>query len=139
MGTPITITNNEFHKDPATEAWQSKVDKLLADINGSLTSLSASQTALAAAVQEIHSQDTQTRRLIMQELEDLTQDVANEKTVVAGAVTLLGGIAARLDAAGTDKAKLAALSTDLRAQTQSLAAAIASVPADPNTVVDPNL
>lgn len=67
----------------------------------------------------------------MEELAVLTQEVAETKTVMGSAVTLLQGLKARLDAAGTDKVKLAELSTDLDTNTNALAAAVsANTPAE---------
>lgn len=63
---------------------------------------------------------------IMDELTVLTQEVTETKTVMASAVTLLQGLKARLDAAGTDKVKLAELSADLDTHTNALAAAVAA-------------
>lgn len=61
---------------------------------------------------------------IMSALSDLQAAVAAEDTVIASAITLLGGLKAQLDAAGTDPVALAALSADIAAQTASLAAAV---------------
>jgi hypothetical protein len=72
--------------------------------------------------QSIHAQNQK----IMEELAVLTQEVAETKTVMASAVTLLQGLKARLDAAGTDKVKLAELSADLDTNTNALAAAVAA-------------
>lgn len=58
------------------------------------------------------------------ELETLTAEVAETKTVMASAVTLLQGLKAKLDAAGTDATKLAALSAELDTNTNALAEAI---------------
>jgi hypothetical protein len=63
-------------------------------------------------------------------LDTLTSDVAAETTVEQSAITLLQGLKASLDAAGTDPAKLAALSTQIESNTAGLAAAItANTPA----------
>ena len=64
----------------------------------------------------------------MNALTDLQAAVAAENTVIAGAVVLLNGIAARLAAAGTDPAALAALTADITANSDALAAAVATVP-----------
>lgn len=73
----------------------------------------------------------------MSALDTLKAEVAEQKTVIASAVTLLAGLKAKLDAAGTDEAALAALSAELDTQTNALAAAIlANTPADP-APVDP--
>jgi hypothetical protein len=59
-----------------------------------------------------------------EQLDKLTQEVAENKTVMASAVTLLQGLKQRLDDAGTDQAKLAELSADLDTNTNALAAAV---------------
>lgn len=77
-------------------------------------------------------------QIAMSKLDDLKADVAAETSVVNSAVTLLGGIAARIDAAvaaaraGDDDA-LSALSTEVKAETQALADAVAA-----NTVAPPS-
>lgn len=58
-------------------------------------------------------------------LDDLVQQVTDEGTVIDGAVTLLDGLKAQLDAAGTDPAKLQALSDSIAASKQKLADAVA--------------
>ena len=75
-----------------------------------------------------------------QKLDTLTAQVAETKTVIGSAVTLIGGLKTRLDAAisaqqnGDDGAALDALSNDLAANTDTLAAAItANTPADMTT------
>lgn len=72
------------------------------------------------------------QKLIMADLTQLTADVAAVKTVAESAITLLQGIKAQLDAAGTDPAKLAELSASLESTQAELAAAItANTPAAP--------
>ncbi len=74
------------------------------------------------------------RKLVFmsQALDTLTASVTAETTVVASAITLLNGLKAQLDAAGTDPAKLADLSAQLDASRTALAAAIvANTPAAP--------
>ena len=58
------------------------------------------------------------------ELDDLTAQVAANKTVLGGAVTLINGIADRIAAAGTDPVALAALTADLKSQDEELGAAV---------------
>jgi hypothetical protein len=66
------------------------------------------------------------------ELDALTQAVADEETVDASVITLLGQLSAQITAAGTDPAKLSALTTRLQAQKQALAdAVVANTPAAP--------
>lgn len=68
----------------------------------------------------------------MADLTTLEQEVAENKTVTESAVTLLKGLKAALDAAGTDPAKLKALSDSLSTQTDDLAAAVSeNTPAAP--------
>lgn len=59
------------------------------------------------------------------ELDQLATDVAKNADVEASAAQTLDQIKALLDAAGTDPAKLAALSTQLGTSRDALAAAIA--------------
>lgn len=74
----------------------------------------------------------------MEELEVLTREVSETKTVMGSAVTLLQGLKERLDAAGTDKVKLAELSADLDTNTNALAAAVAAnTPAETPPVEPP--
>jgi len=69
---------------------------------------------------------------IMSTLDQLTADVAAEDSAVDSAVVLLQGLKAALDAAGTDPAKLAALSADIQAKTKVLSdAVVANTPAAP--------
>jgi hypothetical protein len=65
------------------------------------------------------------------EIATLEAEVAEMKTVQQSAVTLLQGLKQRLDEAGTDAVKLAALSADIDSSTNSLAAAVtANTPAE---------
>lgn len=69
-----------------------------------------------------------------EQLDKLTQEVAENKTVMASAVTLLQGLKQRLDEAGTDATKLAELSAELDSNTNALAAAVtANTPAENET------
>lgn len=64
------------------------------------------------------------------ELNDLEAAVTKEDSVIDSAITLLGGLKAALDAAGTDPVKLKALSDSIGAKTQALSDAIvANTPA----------
>lgn len=64
------------------------------------------------------------------ELQTLTDQVTASVTVQESAITLLNGLKAALDAAGTDPAALAALSASLGTEQQKLADAItANTPA----------
>lgn len=67
-----------------------------------------------------------------QELDDLTTKVANNNTLVGSAITLIQGLKTALDNAGTDPAKLKALSDALGTKDQELADAItANTPTPP--------
>jgi len=66
------------------------------------------------------------------ELDDLTAQVAQNTTIEESAVTLINGLAAKITEAGTDPAKLAALSASLTTSANDLSAAIAAnTPAAP--------
>ena len=68
----------------------------------------------------------------MDPLAQLQADVAAETTVNQGAITLLNGLNAQLQAAGTDPTALAALSASIESNTAALSAAItANTPAAP--------
>ncbi len=58
------------------------------------------------------------------ELDDLTAEVAAEETVEQSAITLIDGLAAQITSAGTDPAKLSALTTSIKTQSDALAAAV---------------
>lgn len=64
------------------------------------------------------------RREIMSTLDDLAAQVSRSTSVSESAVTLLKGLKAKLDAAGTDPVKLAELSAALSTETDKLAAAV---------------
>lgn len=74
---------------------------------------------------------------IMSALDDLTREVAEAKTVNQSAVALLQGLKQRLDEAGTDQAKLEALSASLDAETNALAKAVTDNTPAETPVVDP--
>lgn len=75
---------------------------------------------------------TQQGEKTMSALDDLTAQVAQTTSIEASAVTLIEGIAAELQAAGTDPAKLSALTSNLNASAKALAAAVAAnTPAAP--------
>lgn len=68
----------------------------------------------------------------MAELDDLTAQVAANRTVIDSALALINGIADRIKAAGVDPAKLSALTADLKSEDDALAAAVtANTPATP--------
>ncbi len=60
------------------------------------------------------------------ELDTLTAQVATNTDVIESALVLIQGLKAALDAAGTDPAKLAALSASLASEDEKLAAAVAA-------------
>lgn len=65
------------------------------------------------------------------ELDDLTAKVAANTDVIESAITLIQGIKAKLDAAGTDPVALKNLSNSLASEDQKLADAVAAnTPAD---------
>lgn len=68
--------------------------------------------------------------------DDLAAVVAAEHTVIASAVALINGFAAKLAEAGTDPVKLAALQADIKADSDALAAAVAAN-TDGSVVVPP--
>lgn len=63
---------------------------------------------------------------IMKELDDLTAEVAATKGVVDSAVVAIQGLRQQIIDAGTDPAKLQALTDSLKDTEQTLAAAIAA-------------
>lgn len=66
------------------------------------------------------------------ELDALTAQVSKNTDVTNSALTLIQGLKAALDAAGTDPVKLAALSAQLQQSDDALAAAVAAnTPAAP--------
>src|SRR5688572_4122735 len=67
------------------------------------------------------------------ELENLTNEVAETRTVVESAVVLIGTLAAKIEALKHDPAALQALADDLNAQQEALAAAVSAntEPTDP--------
>jgi hypothetical protein len=69
---------------------------------------------------------------VMKTLADLQADVTAEDQVIAGATTLLKGLADQVRALPADPAAIDALATDIEAQTANLSAAIAA-----NTVAAP--
>lgn len=66
------------------------------------------------------------------QLDALTAEVSQTTTVIDSAIALIQGLKAALDAAGTDPAKLQALSDSLDAKQKQLAQAVAdNTPAAP--------
>lgn len=74
-------------------------------------------------------------KTMSKELDDLTNEVEAVKGTQASAVAALNRLADMVTAAGTDPAKLAALTADLKASADQLALAIdATAPAQPPIV-----
>lgn len=97
--------------------WQSLFRELVL-IRGELATISRNQRTNQEAT--------------MATLDDLTAQVAANKTITASALALINGIAARITAAGTDPAALAALTASLKDDDDALAAAVtANTPAAP--------
>lgn len=62
------------------------------------------------------------------EMDQLKADVAAEDNVIASAITFINGLAAQIADAAGDRAASMQLSTDVKAQAQALATAIATPP-----------
>ncbi len=91
-----------------------------------LTTIERKLDALTAAAARILAKETD----MAGELDALKAQVSQNTTVIGSAIALIQGLKAKLDAAGTDPAALAALSAELGAQDQALADAItANTPA----------
>lgn len=77
-----------------------------------------------------HADDEMNKRLdkIMNALDSLQAAVAQEDTVIDGAITLIQGIPALIAAAGVDPQKLQQLQTDIQNKSQALAQAVATAP-----------
>lgn len=74
----------------------------------------------------------QTLKTMATDLTQLEAEVSENLTVTQSAITLLQGLKAMLDAAGTDPVKLKELSDSLSNSTDALAAAVsANTPATP--------
>ena len=63
---------------------------------------------------------------IMATLAELTAQVTANSTVIDSAVVLIQGIAARIEAAGTDPVKLQALADELKTKDDALSEAVAA-------------
>ncbi len=91
-----------------------------------LTTITQQLDRIERKLDQLLSQESTT----MAAIDDLTTQVTNTDTTEQSALVLINGIAARLAAAGTDPAKLAALTTDLKTNSDALAAAVvANTPA----------
>lgn len=93
-----------------------------------LVDLAPSTEQIALSIQTMRN--TQALLTTLSDLEskmdELAQKIAANTTVIESAITLISGFKARLDAAGVDPSKLAALSAELDAEDQKLAAAVAA-------------
>jgi len=78
---------------------------------------------LARLVLAVHSL-TEKVCIMSAELDRLTTEVSETKTVIDSAITLLSGLSAQIRALKDEPAKLAALADDLDAKQQELAAAV---------------
>lgn len=83
--------------------------------------------------QHADSETTQSLHLIINKLQKIMADLTTLETevqenssVIGSAITLLNGLKAQLDAAGTDAEKLKALSDQLDSQSNALASAVAA-------------
>lgn len=73
-----------------------------------------------------------------QQMDDLTKQVAANTTVIEGAVSLIAGLRQQIIDAGTDPAKLQALTDSMAAEDAKLSAALVdNTPAAPPVVVPP--
>lgn len=94
-----------LHNDPQDEVWLRNIDRKLDLI-------------------------IRKEAVMSKELDDLTAQVKSNGDLLDSATTLINGIAARIEAAGTDPAKLSALTAELKAKDDVLAAAVqANTPA----------
>lgn len=86
------------------------------------------ELAMESGFARVHHHLDQLKETIMTDFTDLQANVAAEDTVIDSGIVLIQGIKAKLDAAiaANDPAALQALSADIGAKTQALAAAIAA-------------
>lgn len=102
---------------------------ILERIDVQIAALLAVQQTILEIVQTINRKETQQLQKETEmsvELDDLTAQVTANTDGIASAITLINGIAGRIEAAGTDPVKLKALTTELRAKDDELAAAVAA-------------
>lgn len=92
--------------------------------------INVADAGTAAALSKLSKQ----METIMQELDNLTSEVARNTSVDQSAITLLEGLADKLEAMKTDPAKIQALADEMRGSSDALAAAVAkNTPADTGT------
>jgi len=78
--------------------------------------------------------------IMSQELDALTSAVEEETTVDQSIITLLNGIAAQLEAAKNDPAKIAAVTAQIRQNSAAISAAVkANTPSDTGTSPEPGV
>jgi hypothetical protein len=92
------------------------------DIIARLTRIETGISQVVRMMREILTQEHH----MAQELDDLTAAVGANSVLLDSAVVLINGIADRIAAAGADPVKLAALTAELRAHDDALAAAVAA-------------
>jgi hypothetical protein len=108
---------------------------ILETIQSQLVGLRDQQAAIIVLLHAAARKETAilSKEILMSvELDDLTAQVTANTDQIASAITLINGIAGRIEAAGTDPVKLKALTAELRAKDDELAAAVAAnTPAAP--------
>lgn len=125
MSDPIRTQQTYQAKELARELSQNK--QLLKDLLAAIVDFNCKHDTNL-----ILNRIAEMEQNIMAAIDDLTTQVASNRTVIESAVVLINGIAARITAAGVDPAKLAALTADLKAKDDELAAAVvANTPAAP--------
>jgi len=99
------------------------LDCRLDRIEDGLTAALASTAAILTLLQQFERKlDT-----MANEMDSLIASVARNKELIGSTITLLNGLNDRIKAAGTDAAKLAAITADLDDQDKTLAAAEAVI------------
>lgn len=100
--------------------------------------LGASQARIEAALARIEAKLNGVTTHMAQ-LDSLTAEVTRNTSVVGSALTLIQGLAAQIQAAGTDPAALATIVASLKANDDQIAAAIAAnTPAAPSSSTPPS-
>ena len=107
-------------------AFDDKLDRILAG----LETIQTQHRAVIAAMSTLNAGV----QVMSAELDTLTTEVAESKTVMESAAVLLSGLSAQIVALKDDPVKLAALAAELDANSNALAAAVAAnTPAEPTT------
>ena len=82
--------------------------------------------------------DLNQRIVVMQQaLQDLTAAVTHNTTVTASAVTLIQGLADKLDAVAGDEAAVRALTADIRSAADQLASAVTENTSESESAAEP--